>query len=84
MLFTTYAYFEHMILTACDNRATDMVANYTYDLCQLVNNFYHNCPILRDDIDETTKQGRLYFAKLAFDTLSTLIDLMGLKIPSEM
>ena len=76
--------FEHMILTACDNRATDMVANYTYDLCQLVNNFYHNCPILRDDIDETTKQGRLYFAKLAFDTLSTLIDLMGLKIPSEM
>lgn len=76
--------FEHTILSAYENRATDMVANYAYDLCQLVNNFYHNCPILRDDIDDKTKAGRLYIAKLAFDTLSTAIDLMGLKIPSEM
>lgn len=76
--------FEHTILSAYENRATDMVANYAYDLCQLINNFYHNCPILRDDIDDKTKAGRLYIAKLAFDTLSTAIDLMGLKIPSEM
>ena len=76
--------FEHTILSAYDNRSTDMIANYTYDLCQLINNFYHNCPILRDDIDATTKAGRLYIAKLAFDTLSTAIDLMGLTIPNEM
>jgi len=76
--------FEHTILSAYENRATDMVANYAYDLCQLINNFYHNCPILRDDIDAKTKAGRLYIAKLAFDTLSTAIDLMGLQIPNEM
>ena len=76
--------FERTILSAYENRATDMIANYAYDLCQLVNNFYHNCPILRDDIDDKTKAGRLYIAKLAIDTLSTAIDLMGLKIPSEM
>lgn len=76
--------FEHMILSAYENRAPDMVANYAYDLCQLINNFYHNCPILRDDIDDKTKAGRIYIAKLAFDTLSTAIDLMGLNIPSEM
>ena len=76
--------FEHTILSAYENRATDMVANYTYDLCQLINNFYHNCPILRDDIDDKTKAGRLYIAKMAFDTLATTIDLMGLKIPNEM
>ena len=76
--------FEHMIISAYENRATDMVANYAYDLCQLANNFYHNCPILRDDIDDKTKAGRLYITKLAFDTLSTVIDLMGLKIPKEM
>lgn len=76
--------FEHMILSAYENRAPDMVANYTYDLCQLVNNFYHNCPILRDDIDNKTKAGRLYITKMAFDTLSIAIDLMGLQIPSEM
>ena len=76
--------FERTVLSAYENRATDMIANYAYDLCQLINNFYHNCPILRDDIDDKTKAGRLYIAKLAIDTLSTAIDLMGLKIPSEM
>lgn len=76
--------FEHMLLSAYENRATDLVANYAYDLCQLANNFYHNCPILRDDIDDETKAGRLYIAKLTFDTLATAIDLMGLKIPQEM
>lgn len=76
--------FEHTLLSAYENRATDMVANYAYDLCQLVNNFYHNCPILREDIDDKTKAGRLYIAKLTFDTLATVIDLMGLKIPQEM
>lgn len=76
--------FERTVLSAYANRATDMIANYAYDLCQLVNNFYHNCPILRDDIPENIKAGRLYIAKLAFDTLSTAIDLMGLKIPREM
>jgi arginyl-tRNA synthetase len=76
--------FEHTLMSTYENRATDMIANYAYDLCQLTNNFYHNCPILRDDIDEKTKAGRLYIAKLAFDTLATAIDLMGLKIPDEM
>ena len=76
--------FEHTLLSAYENRATDMIANYAYDLCQLINNFYHNCPILRDDIDEKTKAGRLYIAKMAFETLAIVIDLMGLKIPNEM
>ena len=76
--------FEHTLISAYENRATDMVANYAYDLCQLTNNFYHNCPILRDDIDEKTKAGRLYITKLAFETLATAVDLMGLKVPSEM
>lgn len=76
--------FEKTILDAYENRATDMIANYAYDLCQLTNNFYHNCPILRDDVPENIKAGRLYIATLAFDTLATAINLMGLKIPSEM
>ena len=76
--------FERTILSAYENRATDMIANYAYDLCQLINNFYHNCPILRDDVPADIKAGRLYIAKLAFDTLATTIDLMGLKIPREM
>lgn len=76
--------FERSVLSAFDRRATDILANYTYDLCQLVNTFYHNCPILRDDIDLETRERRLQIATKAFETLSNSIDLMGLKIPSEM
>jgi len=76
--------FERTILSAFENRATDLIANYTYDLCQLINTFYHNCPIIRDDVDENTRAGRLHIVRIARDTLATTIDLMGLKVPREM
>lgn len=76
--------FERTVQSAFDNRATDMIANYAYDLCQLINTFYHNCPILRDDIDEETRAQRLKITRIAHDTLASAIDLMGLKIPEEM
>ena len=76
--------FERTVHSAFDNRATDMIANYAYDLCQLINTFYHNCPILRDDVPSDIRAGRLHIVNVARDTLSKTIDLMGLKIPNEM
>lgn len=76
--------FERTVHTAFENRATDMIANYAYDLCQLINTFYHNCPILRDDIPENIRAGRLHIVQVALNTLTKTIDLMGLKTPSEM
>ena len=76
--------FERTVSAAFDNRATDILANYTYDLCQLINTFYHNCPILRDDVPADIRAGRLYIAKVALDTLSYAIEMMGLSIPNEM
>lgn len=76
--------FNRIIQFAFDCRATNILANYTYDLCQLINTFYHECPILRDDVNEQTREYRLQIAKNAYQTLYTAIDLMGLKIPSEM
>ena len=76
--------FERTVLTAFENRATDMIANYAYDLCQLINTFYHNCPILRDDTPAEVRAGRLHIVQIARDTLAKTIDLMGLIIPNEM
>ena len=76
--------FDRTIQTAYENRATDLIANYAYNLCQLINAFYHSSPILRDDVDENTKQTRLYITKIARDTLTTATDLMGLQIPDKM
>ena len=76
--------FERTVLSAFENRATDLIANYAYDLAQLINTFYHNCPIMRDDVDLATRANRLHIVRVARDTLATAIDLMGLKVPSEM
>lgn len=76
--------FERTVTSAFDNRATDILANYTYDLAQLINTFYHNCPILRPDVDNATRAIRVQIATIARDTLARAIDLMGLKIPESM
>lgn len=76
--------FERTVQSAFDNRATDQIANYAYDLCQLINSFYHNCPILRDDVSAPDRARRLKIASTARDTLAKAIDMMGLKIPNEM
>ncbi|MBN1324728.1 MAG: arginine--tRNA ligase [Alphaproteobacteria bacterium] len=76
--------FERTVQGAFDNRATDILANYAYDLCQLINTFYHNCPILHEDVKADIRAQRLYIAKIAFNTLSSVISLMGLNIPDKM
>ena len=76
--------FDRTVQSAFDSRATDLVANYAYDVCQLVNTFYHTCPILREDVDTETRNMRLSLIKIAVDVLGKTLDLMGLKIPVEM
>ena len=76
--------FERVVDTAFERRAPYLIANYSYDLCKLINTFYHNCPILREDVDEGTKAHRLHIVKQSLKVLSTAIDLMGLRVPEEM
>lgn len=76
--------FRRVLENAFARRATDLLANYTYDLAQDINTFYHNCPILRDDVDMNVKQLRLFIILTAQKTLNTAIDLMGLRVPSAM
>jgi len=76
--------FSRVLENAFARRATDLLANYTYDLAQDINTFYHNCPILRDDVPASIRGARLYIMNMARDTLLRAIDLMGLRVPSSM
>ncbi len=76
--------FERVLENAFTRRATDLLANYAYDLAQDINTFYHHCPILREDVPMDVKQGRLYVANVARETLLRAIDLMGLRVPESM
>lgn len=76
--------FNRVTETAFEKRAPYILANYAYDLCKLINTFYHTCPIMRDDIEEKVKNQRLMIVKQSLNVLSKSIELMGLKIPEEM
>lgn len=76
--------FNRVTETAFEKRAPYILANYAYDLCKLINTFYHTCPIMRDDIPEAIKAQRLAIVKQSLKVLSKSIELMGLKIPEEM
>ena len=76
--------FERIINIAFENRATDVLASYTYNLCQVINVFYHNCPIISENVEEEQKQIRIKIVQKSLEILSKSIDLMGLKIPKEM
>ncbi len=76
--------FDRILENAFARRATDLLANYAYDLAQDINTFYHHCPILRDDVSMDVKQGRLHIVDVARDTLLRAIDLMGLRVPESM
>ena len=76
--------FNRVTETAFEKRAPYILANYAYDLCKLINTFYHTCPIMRDDIPEDIKAQRLAIVKQSLKVLSQSIELMGLKIPEEM
>lgn len=76
--------FERVLENAFARRATDLLANYTYDLAQDINTFYHHCPILRDDVVSDVRATRLYIVNMARETLLRAIDLMGLRVPESM
>jgi arginyl-tRNA synthetase len=69
--------FPRAAQNAFDKRAPDILANYTYDLCQSANAFYHNRRISDD-------KNAAIVARKAAETLGACIDLMGLGIPPEM
>lgn len=76
--------FDRVLENAFARRATDLLANYTYDLAQDINTFYHHCPILRDDVPADVRATRLYIVNMARETLLCAIDLMGLRVPESM
>jgi arginyl-tRNA synthetase len=46
--------------------------------------FYEACPILKDDIDEQTKNSRLMLAQLTAKTLQLGLDLLGIETMDKM
>ncbi|WP_293746854.1 arginine--tRNA ligase [uncultured Paraglaciecola sp.] len=67
------------------NEATPHVlCTYIYELASLFMGFYEACPILKEGIDEQTKNSRLMLAQLTAKTLQSGLDLLGIETMDKM
>ena len=60
-----------------------MIANYAYDLVKQYNQFYHDCPVLREE-DETRRSLRLCLTDVCARTVKTAMGLLGIRVPERM
>ncbi|WP_299077321.1 arginine--tRNA ligase [uncultured Paraglaciecola sp.] len=61
-----------------------VLCTYIYELASLFMSFYEACPILKEGIDEQTKNSRLMLAQLTSKTLQSGLDLLGIETMDKM
>ena len=73
-----------VVLIAMRGRAPHQVTTWVRELAGTFHRFYHDCPILRDDIDEELRQARLSLVEATRVGLAVGLDLLGVSAPESM
>jgi arginyl-tRNA synthetase len=60
-----------------------LIANYTYDLVKLYNQFYQSVPILKEENEELVKF-RLALSGATAATIKKAMKLLGIEVPDRM
>ncbi len=81
-LIKTISQFPNTIENAYTQLAPHIIANYTFQLAQNFNEFYHACPIL-NQIKEI-KESRLLIVRATTQTLANALSLLGIEVLEEM
>ncbi|MGH8911328.1 MAG: DALR anticodon-binding domain-containing protein, partial [Acidimicrobiia bacterium] len=68
---------------AVDLRAPNHVAEYSFDLAGAFNRFYDACHVLSES-DTARRGGWLALCQLTLDSLTRLLDLLGIEVPERM
>jgi len=69
---------------AARDRAPHKVTTWVRELASEVHGFYHDCPILRDDVDDATRFARLWLAEAALVGLRVGLAVLGASAPERM
>ncbi len=75
--------FPSIIAQAGKEYAPSLIANYAYDLAKAFNQFYQECPILKEE-DEEKLQFRLSLCKSTGDIIKKSMKLLGIEVPNRM
>ena len=79
-LALTLLKFEDTLQIVAQNATPNILTNYLYDLATLFMKFYENNPILKDSIDEPTRQSRLQLANMTAKTIKKGLEILGIEV----
>jgi len=75
--------FPEIVIAAANKMNPALIANYSFELCQIFNEFYHNCPVLNDK-DKSEEAFRLRLVDSFRTTLNNSLHLLGIETMPEM
>lgn len=83
-LIKSLARYPEAIREAADRLDPSAVAVSVYDLARRFNNLWHDCPILKSDVDPAAQRFRLELAKITSKVLEAGLDILGIEVPERM
>ena len=72
------------VVAAMRARAPHQVTNWARELATAFHRFWHECPILRDDVGEDLRQARLWLVEGARTGLAVALDILGVSAPERL
>ncbi|MGM9860407.1 MAG: arginine--tRNA ligase [Muribaculaceae bacterium] len=82
-LIQRLADFPSVVAEAGRSYSPALIANYAYDLVKEYNQFYHDCPILRES-DPAVLAQRLQLTAVTSRTVAAAMGLLGIRVPKRM
>jgi len=72
--------FEEVLERAAVDAAPNQITTYLYELVTLFMRFYEQNPILKEGVDEKTKQSRLVLADMTARTIRQGLNILGIDV----
>jgi arginyl-tRNA synthetase len=76
--------FEDCIAQVAEEAFPHVLCNYLYDLASAFMSFYEHCPILKDGVEQSTRDSRLHIAHITQETISRGLTLLGIEVMEKM
>lgn len=82
-LIQRLADFPSVVSEAGKNYSPALVANYVYELVKEYNQFYHDCPIMKET-DEEVRAFRIALSRTVCNVIARATGLLGMEVPERM
>ncbi|MFK7759183.1 MAG: arginine--tRNA ligase [Phycisphaerales bacterium] len=70
--------YPSMIHASASNSEPHRLCGYLYELASLFAKFYEQCPVLKEGVDESVRDGRLHLSMLTLRVLQDACDTLGI------